>query len=94
MGNNILYINEKNKSELTAPYVYICGARTIDGKLQVIAMSDRKLLELTVNGNVCCRQKNDSGEFDFVVALPTGRAVIKAASASDPELLDEISIEL
>lgn len=94
MGNNIIYLNEVNKSELSAPYVQICGVRMIGYQLEVIALSDKRLVELVVNGKLCCRQKSENGEFDFFIDALSGKVEIKAVSVSEPELFDVINIEL
>ena len=94
MGNSILYLNEKKADTLIAPFIYIYGVRVLDQQLEVLAFSDSKQVELSVNGQLRSRQKNENGEFDFVFDLPVGETVIRTNATGLPDKFDEICIAL
>ena len=93
MGEKIFYINDKEQSEFTAPYVHIYGVRSLEGQLDIAVYSDSSIIELTVNGVAACRQKSDHGAFDFLVSDPKGIAVIRAQSVDSPEVFDEVDVD-
>ena len=94
MGNSILYLNEKKADTLIAPFIYIYGVRVLDQQLEVLAFSDSKQVEFSVNGQLRSRQKNENGEFDFVFDMPVGETVIRTNATGLPDKFDEICIAL
>ncbi len=91
MSEKIYYINDKEQANFVAPYVHIYGVRSLDGQLDVAVYSDSSVVELSVNGRLLCRQKNNSGAFDFQLDIPDGEAVIRASSREQPNVYDEVS---
>ena len=94
MGNSVLYLNELDSGSLGSPFIYIYGVRVLGEQLEVLAFSDTKKVELTINGKLCSRQKNDAGEFDFVVDMPAGNTVIRTAVSDIPDKFDEVSVSV
>lgn len=90
----ILYSDERAVEDSETDYLRIVSVRVENDYIYVNARSDVKVVDLYLDGRLCCRQKG-SGAFEFMLPIDCcGGAQMLLAAKDDPKLSKGLKLDI